>query len=96
MTLGEHEDIVGAWASSYPRYGTRLITVCIRNAWDGSHRVESLQDEDQNAQLRTLFPLLAQASGELLAWLGAMEADGTIRRVKAARRKARRRRNRNE
>lgn len=69
MKLGEHDHIVGAWAEapSGPGWSNRLLTVCIRNALDGRHRVEAFQPDEQTAQFQYAFSVLVAASGVMMA-----------------------------
>lgn len=68
MRLGEHDHIVGAWAEapSGPGWSNRLVWVCIRSAWDGSHRVEALQPEEQSEEILSAFGVLLASSSLLL------------------------------
>lgn len=89
MRIGEHDHVVGVWAESPsgPGWSNQLIWVCIRSSWDGSHRVDALQPEEQTREMLTLFPVANAASSQLMAWV-KVEADRL--RSKAAKKAKRR------
>lgn len=81
-SLGEHDHIVTAWAEHCegPGWSNRLVSVLVRNAADGKHRVVYLQPEEQSEEMWTLFDIAATVSKEMTgaaARLLNARADGT-------------------
>jgi hypothetical protein len=68
MTLGEHENIIGAWAESPsgPGWSNQLIWVCIRDSWDGKFRVDAFQPEEFTAEMHTAFKIGVAVSNALI------------------------------
>jgi hypothetical protein len=69
MTLGEHENIIGAWAEnpSGPGWSNQLIWVCIRDSWDGKFRVGAFQPEEFSSEMNHIFKIGVSASNALLS-----------------------------
>lgn len=76
MRLGEGDSIVTAWAESPsgPGWSNRLVWALVRNRTHGL-RLESIQPDDQTADMLLLFDVALSATGALTSAVRAWAAD---------------------